>query len=109
MERAALYDRINRRVLRMADAGLKEEVAALLASGVPEDAQSMSGIGYRQMIPCLRGEWTEQEAICEIQLASRHYAKRQMTFLRREETVRYVEALGPDTETALRKALEADR
>ena len=41
----------------------------------------------------------------EIQLASRHYAKRQMTFLRREETIRYVEALKPNTEEELRKAL----
>ena len=105
MDRKTLYDRINRRVIRMMEQGLVREVEKLLQTGVPETAQSMNGIGYRQIIPLLKGEIQEAEAVREIQLASRHYAKRQMTFLRREETIRYVEALKPNTEEELRKAL----
>ena len=96
MSREKLYDRINRRAEGMVHAGLKEEVRRLLNAGVPEDAQSMSGIGYRQMIPLIRGEGTEEDVIREIQKASRHYAKRQMTFLRREETVSWVDTDTPD-------------
>ena len=96
LSREKLYDRINRRAEGMVHAGLKEEVRRLLNAGVPEDAQSMSGIGYRQMIPLIRGEGTEEDVIREIQKASRHYAKRQMTFLRREETVSWVDTDTPD-------------
>ena len=90
MDRPLLYDRINRRVTEMIRLGLKEEVARLLAEGVPEDAQSMSGLGYKEMIPCIRGEYTLEEAAEKIRTGTRHYAKRQMTFLRREESIRYV-------------------
>ena len=90
MDRAVLYERINRRVTEMIRAGLREEVAALLEEGVPKDAQSMSGLGYKEMIPCIRGEYSLEEAAEKIRTGTRHYAKRQMTFLRREETIRYV-------------------
>ena len=90
MDRALLYDRINRRVTAMIEAGLKEEVAALLAEGVPEGAQSMSGLGYKEMIPCVRGEYSLEKAAEKIRTGTRHYAKRQMTFLKREETIQYV-------------------
>ena len=90
MDRALLYDRINRRVTEMIRAGLKEEVAGLLKEGVPEDAQSMSGLGYKEMIPCVRGEYSPEEAAEKIRTGTRHYAKRQMTFLKREDTIQYV-------------------
>ena len=90
MERPLLYDRINRRVTEMIRRGLKEEVDALLKEGVPDDAQSMNGIGYKEMIPCVRGEYSTEEAAEKIRTGTRHYAKRQMTFLRREEEIRYV-------------------
>lgn len=90
MERETLYDRINRRVTEMICSGLKEEVAALLEEGVPENAHSMSGLGYKEMIPCVRGEYSTEEAAEKIRTGTRHYAKRQMTFLRREEEIRYV-------------------
>ena len=92
MPREQLYDRINRRVTKMIDSGLAEEVRGLLAAGVPEDAQSMSGIGYKEMIPCIRGEYSLEEAADRIRLNTRHYAKRQMTFLRREPEVKYIDA-----------------
>ena len=105
MEREKLYRRINQRVTRMIELGLKEEVAGLLRDGVPEDAQSMSGIGYRQMIPCVHGETSTEEAAEEIRLASRHYAKRQMTFLRRIPEVIYLDAEDPGTEQKMKEVM----
>ena len=90
MDRALLYGRINQRVTDMLRQGLKDEVAALLEEGVTEDAQSMQGLGYKEMIPFIRGEYGEKEAAERIRTGTRHYAKRQMTFLRREESIRYV-------------------
>ena len=62
MDRALLYERINRRVSDMIRNGLKEEVTSLLEEGVREDAQSMNGLGYKEMIPCIRGEYSLEEA-----------------------------------------------
>ena len=96
MPRDTLYDRINRRVLSMISQGLPEEVRALLKEGVPPEAQSMQGLGYKEMIPCLRGDWTLPQTIDAIQKGSRHYAKRQETFLRRMQGIHYLDALAPD-------------
>ena len=90
MDRTLLYERINRRVTDMIRKGLKEEVSALLKEGVPDDAQSMNGLGYKEMIPCIRGECSTEEAADKIRTGTRHYAKRQITFLKREESIRYV-------------------
>ena len=90
MERQNLYERINERVTKMIRSGLQDEVASLLAEGVKEDSQSIQGIGYKEMIPCVRGECPVEYATERIRLGTRHYAKRQMTFLRREERIRYV-------------------
>ena len=84
-DRSCLYERIDRRVDEMLAAGLAEEIRRLLASGVPESAQAMKAIGYKEMLPCLRGECTQEEAADEIRKASRHYAKRQLTWFRREQ------------------------
>ncbi len=96
MPREDLYNRINRRVDAMINAGLAGEVEALLKEGVSEDSQSMAGLGYKEMIPYLKGECTLEEAADRIRLGTRHYAKRQMTFLRRESAVRYVDTPSPD-------------
>jgi tRNA dimethylallyltransferase len=92
MEREDLYGRINARVDRMMEDGLAEEVRRLLSEGVPEDAQSMQAIGYKEMVPFLRGEYTLEAALEEIRKRTRHYAKRQMTFLKRMEGIRYVDS-----------------
>ncbi len=105
MPREVLYGRINRRVDRMIQMGLKQEVEELLAGGVPESAQSMSGLGYKEMIPCVRGETGLEEAAEAIRLGTRHYAKRQMTFLRREEEICWVDASRPDALDCLRECL----
>ena len=96
MPRETLYDRINRRVEQMIRQGLAEEVRRLLEAGVPPESQSMQGLGYKEMIPYLRGEWPMDKAVEEIQNGSRHYAKRQGTFLRRLEGIRSVDALAAD-------------
>ena len=96
MPREILYDRINRRVEQMIREGLAEEVQRLLEAGVPPESQSMQGLGYKEMVPYLRGEWPMDKAIEEIQKGSRHYAKRQGTFLRRLEGIRSVDALAAD-------------
>ena len=90
MDRTILYERINHRVTDMIRRGLKEEVESLLEEGVPEEARSMSGLGYKEMIPCIRGEYSLEDAAEMIRKGTRHYAKRQMTFLRREECIHYV-------------------
>jgi tRNA dimethylallyltransferase len=103
MERNMLYDRINRRVDRMIREGLDGEVKRLMQEGVPEGAQSMQAIGYKEMIPYLRGEWTKEKAADEIRKGTRHYAKRQMTFLKRLEGIRYI---CPDEEQAQAELLQ---
>ena len=96
MEREHLYGRINARVDRMMEDGLAEEVRRLLSEGVPEDAQSMQAIGYKEMVPFLRGEYTLETALEEIRKRTRHYAKRQMTFLKRMEGILYVDSEARD-------------
>ena len=105
MDRALLYDRINQRVTDMIRRGLKEEVASLLEEGVPEDARSMSGLGYKEMIPCIHGEYSLEDAAEMIRKGTRHYAKRQMTFLRREESIHYVRTDREDAYDELRRYL----
>ena len=103
MERSMLYDRINQRVDRMIRDGLSEEVKRLIQEGVPEDAQSMQAIGYKEMIPYLRGEWTLEKAADEIRKGTRHYAKRQMTYLKRLDGIRYIRADDREAQEELRK------
>ena len=105
MERSFLYERINQRVTDMIRKGLKEEVASLLEEGVPEDARSMNGLGYKEMIPCIRGVCSIEEAAEQIQKGTRHYAKRQMTFLRREENIRYIRTDRDDAYEEIRNYL----
>ena len=83
-DRRDLYDRIDRRVELMVRQGLFDEVRALLAAGVPADCTAMQAIGYKEAVAAVRGEATPQEAVAAIQLASRRYAKRQLTWLRRD-------------------------
>ena len=75
----------------MIRAGLPDEVRSLLREGVPDAAQSMCAIGYKELVPYVRGQCSLPDAVERIQTGSRHYAKRQMTFLRREPDIRYVD------------------
>ncbi|MBP3637204.1 MAG: tRNA (adenosine(37)-N6)-dimethylallyltransferase MiaA [Clostridia bacterium] len=96
MDRTLLYQRIEKRVDLMLEAGLVDEVRQLLAAGVPADAQALKGLGYKELIPYLSGNWTLEEAVYELKLGTRHYAKRQLTWMRREEDVLWVDSLQPD-------------
>ena len=89
-DRAALYERIDRRAAAMFAAGLVEEVRALLDAGVPLDGTAMQAIGYKETAAYLRGECTLSEAVELVQRRSRQYAKRQLTWLRRDDTIRWI-------------------
>lgn len=82
-ERELLYERIDKRVEIMVSQGLFEEVSKLLKT-VPADAQSMQGIGYKEAVQYINGTITKEESIALIQKNSRNYAKRQLTWFRRE-------------------------
>lgn len=96
MDRELLYRRIEQRVDDMLKAGLIDEVQRLLDRGVPTTAQAMMGLGYKELIPYLRGECALEEAIYAIKLGTRHYAKRQLTWMRREEDVCWVDSTSSD-------------
>ena len=96
MDRALLYSRIEKRVDIMVQQGLVGEVEGLLNSGIPADCQAMKAIGYKEIVPFLRGESTWEETDYLLKLNTRHYAKRQLTWMRREEDVLWVEALAPN-------------
>ena len=88
--REDLWARIDRRVDQMMADGLEEEVRALLASGVPPAATAMQAIGYKEFAAALRGEETMDQAVDQVKLRSRQYAKRQLTWFRRTPDIRWV-------------------
>lgn len=91
-DRTALYTRINKRVDKMVDAGLVEEVKALIDKGVTRDMTSMQGIGYREIYDCLLdNNISLNTAVDAIKQNSRHYAKRQITWYRSREGVTWVD------------------
>lgn len=81
---------IDRRVDRMAEAGLLDEVRSLLSRGLPRKATALQAIGYKEFLGVLEGTRTEAEALAEVKLRSRQYAKRQLTWLRRNPAVHWV-------------------
>jgi len=80
MEREFLYERINRRVDRMMERGLVDEVRTLLREGVRPDCLSMKSLGYRQIAEYLRGRYDRETAVDNIKKGTRHFAKRQITW-----------------------------
>ena len=89
-ERDRLYARIDSRVDDMVRRGLFEEVRALMDSGVPDSATAMQAIGYKEAAEALRGLCSREEAAERIKLASRRYAKRQLTWLRRDRELEWI-------------------
>ena len=87
MDRARLYERIDRRVDIMMERGLVDEVAGLRAMGIQRDSTSMQGIGYKQVYGYLDGEYDLEEAVRLIKRDTRHFAKRQLTWFKREKDV----------------------
>jgi tRNA dimethylallyltransferase len=95
-EREALYQRIHARTEAMLAAGWMEEVRALLASGLPRDAKPFDFIGYRELRAVLNGEMKLEEARAAIQQATRRYAKRQLTWFRRDAQIHWHSGFGND-------------
>ncbi len=83
-DRALLYERIEARVDEMMAEGLVEEVRTLLAQGARREWVSMQGLGYKEIAACLSGECSLEDAVAAVKLGTRHYAKRQLTWFRRE-------------------------
>ena len=106
--REALYARIQTRTGRMFAAGLVAEVEDLLARGVPAGVKAFEALGYRQALQVVRGELSLAQAIEDTALRTRQYAKRQMTWFRREPGIRIYTGFGDDPEI-LREVLAAVR
>ena len=105
-DRAALYERINERTEKHFDNGLVEEVKALLAEGVPAASNALGAHGYRRVVEYLEGRRDLESAIEQTKLDVRHYAKRQLTWFRREPGAQWFAGFGED-EQVLRAVLEA--
>lgn len=91
MPRALLSERIEQRIERFFEAGWEDEVRGLLASGLPETANAWKALGYREVARLVRGEIGREEAVRSIARETRKYAKRQMTWFRREPGVVWFE------------------
>ncbi len=86
-DRAKLYERIDKRVDTMIESGLIEEVKALRQMGCTRDMVSMQGLGYKEIFAYLEGQSSLEDAVCKIKLETRHFAKRQLTWFKRERDV----------------------
>lgn len=91
MDRQFLYDRINARVDLMIEQGLEKEVHMLYQRGLDESYPSMQGIGYKQFVSYFKGECTNLEAIEKIKQLSRNYAKRQITWFKKDPRVEWID------------------
>lgn len=104
-DREELYARIDKRVDKMLENGLIEEVQSLIKSGITIKNQSMQGIGYKEIYSYLNGDCMLSEAVAAIKLNTKHYAKRQITFFKRLPNLVW---LKPDDENALAERIVKD-
>ena len=74
----------------MLEQGLVEEIRALLNSGIPQKCTAMQAIGYKEFVAALNGEISVAEAADQVRIASRHYAKRQLTWFRRNKAIHWI-------------------
>ena len=88
--RADLYERIDRRVGLMLEMGLIDEIQGLLAAGIPEKCTALQAIGYKEFVAALNGECTIGEAADLVRQSSRRYAKRQLTWFRRNKAIHWL-------------------
>lgn len=104
MDREKLYERINKRIDIMMEQGLIEEVKSLLDKGYSEDLTSMQGIGYKEIISYLKGECSLEETVEILKRQSRRYAKRQLTWFRKEERIHWIDVDEFDSIDEIEKA-----
>lgn len=90
-DRSILYQRINQRVDNMIEEGLIEEVRNLLQAGYTSDLVSMQGLGYKEIVPYLENQYLLEEAVDILKKETRHFAKRQITWFKREKSVDWIE------------------
>ena len=95
-DRQQLYDRIDLRVTKMLETGLLEEIRGLLASGVPEKATAMQAIGYKEFVDALAGREPLEAAADQVRQSSRRYAKRQLTWFRRNPDIHWLRLTGTE-------------
>jgi tRNA dimethylallyltransferase len=109
--RDLLYARINGRAEQMFERGLVEEVESLIKSGVPATAKAFQAHGYRRVVEYLQGRRTREDALNQMKLDTRHYAKRQLTWWRAWPGVKWVQAFGESKEAFLEamRYLEAEK
>jgi tRNA dimethylallyltransferase len=113
-DRAALYECINQRAQRMFEGGLVDETQALLRK-YGDGARPLTSLGYKQAVQFLQGEITREQAVLSAQQAHRNYAKRQMTWFRREPDVKWMSGFGNDKSiqdqatAQVKAAIELDR
>lgn len=104
-DRADLYKRIDLRVQIMLEQGLVEEIRRLLAEGIPPKATSLQAIGYKEFVDALCGSGSLEEAAAQVQQSSRHYAKRQLTWFRRNQQMHWlIRKAGASTDEILAQA-----
>jgi tRNA dimethylallyltransferase len=96
--REMLFERIGARTKAMIESGWLAEVRGLLTGGIAEDAKIFDFIGYPEMLGVMRGDFSMEKARGAIQLATRHYAKRQMTWFRKDKSIRWFAGPGDDAE-----------
>lgn len=94
MDRNELYERINSRVDKMFEEGLVEEVITLKGEGLTDNDVSMQGLGYKEILRALDGEYTIEEAREKIKEETRHFAKRQLTWFKREKNITWIDVSG---------------
>ena len=99
--RDELYARINSRADHMFESGLVEEVESLIASGIPPSAKAFQAHGYRRVIEYLAGDRTREDALNQMKLDTRHYAKRQLSWWRSWPGVIWIDRFGDDAEALL--------
>ncbi len=108
MDRKLLYERIDKRVDMMIEDGLVDEVKGLKEMGYSKDLVSMKGLGYKEIYEYLDGEYDLDEAVYILKRDTRHFAKRQLTWFKREKNVRWIHVDDYDmnTEVILKKILK---
>ncbi len=91
MERSRLYERVEQRIDLMMEQGLVAEVERLLEAGVSDKAIAMQGLGYKEIVPYLRGECSLEQAVYLLKRDTRHFAKRQLSWFRHMQDLNWAE------------------
>lgn len=109
LDRARLYERIRRRIQEQLRAGLVDEVRSLLERGVEPSRPSLQGLGYKELVPYVRGEVSLDEAVRTLERNTRRYAKRQWTWFRADPRVRWLDVDDLPPEEVAERILEGVR